>query len=71
LPGTIKAGLPSLGMPPFQFSSNYTGEYKDYSIMNLLKQDSSALIVLPLLSLMEHISGAKAFAGLIVKKTLS
>jgi MFS superfamily sulfate permease-like transporter len=59
--GKIEPGLPSIKLPPFTIydvSTNIT-----HSFLNILEEDGSAVIVMPLLAVMEHITIAKAFAG--------
>ncbi|ODN04448.1 Sodium-independent sulfate anion transporter [Orchesella cincta] len=62
--GDVVPGLPPFQLPPFTMSGNNTdGTPYHYTLISMLKDDVSALIVLPLLALMEHISIAKAYAG--------
>lgn len=59
--GKIVPGLPSFGIPPFTIvdpANNAT-----HSFTNILEEEASAVIVMPLLAIMEHITIAKAFAG--------
>jgi len=61
LVGHITPGLPAFKLPPFSIvdpSTNITHSFTD-----ILSEESSALIVLPLLGVMGHITIAKAFAG--------
>jgi sodium-independent sulfate anion transporter 11 len=69
LKGDVEKGLPKF-VNPFSFNGNGTTpigaiepEWETFTIMDLLKKDASALIVLPLLALMEHYTGAKMYAG--------
>lgn len=62
--GDVVPGLPPFKLPPFSFTGNTTeGVPVAFSLLTLLKQDISAVIVLPLLALMEHVTIAKAYAG--------
>ncbi|CAL8103463.1 unnamed protein product [Orchesella dallaii] len=62
--GDVVPGLPPFQLPPFTFSGNNTdGTPYEFTLISMLKDDVSALIVLPLLALMEHITIAKAYAG--------
>lgn len=62
--GDVVPGLPPFQLPPFTFSGNNSeGVPVEFSMMTLLQQDASALIVLPLLALMEHYTIAKQYAG--------
>ena len=59
--GKIEPGLPTPKLPPFTIldkSTNIT-----HSFWNILKEEGSAVIVMPLLAVMEHITIAKAFSG--------
>ena len=61
LVGHITPGLPAFQPPPFSIydpSTNTT-----HSFMQIVSEEASALIVLPLLGVMGHITIAKAFAG--------
>jgi len=51
--------------PPFSITVNNTETHQvqQLSLHELMKEDASALIVIPLLALMEHIMIAKKFAG--------
>ncbi|ODM93537.1 Sodium-independent sulfate anion transporter, partial [Orchesella cincta] len=59
--GNITSGLPPFQLPPLHFWDSQTNA--TYSFGTLLKEDASAIVVMPLLALMEHITIAKAFAG--------
>ncbi|ODM94912.1 Sodium-independent sulfate anion transporter [Orchesella cincta] len=77
--GEITAGLPSFQLPPFLQAVNMTLQndndifadndnttvvhHHQHHLWEYLKADSSPLLVIPLLSLMEHITAAKALAG--------
>jgi len=68
--GDVVPGLPPISAPPFSFGGNGTAaaaeilpEWETFTLIDLLKNDASALLVLPLLALMEHITSAKMFAG--------
>jgi solute carrier family 26 (sodium-independent sulfate anion transporter), member 11 len=58
--GQIESGLPPFKVPEFKFNDT---EGVEYSLGDLLKSDTSALIVLPILAILEHITIAKALAG--------
>ncbi|CAG7835167.1 unnamed protein product [Allacma fusca] len=63
--GDITPGLPPFVPPHFSIDVNNTatGEVDTKSLLDILSEDGSALIVLPLLAIMEHITIAKALAG--------
>ena len=59
--GKITPGLPAFQPPPFRIfdaSTNITHSFGD-----IIYEEASALIVLPLLGVMGHITIAKAFSG--------
>ncbi|XP_035715824.1 sodium-independent sulfate anion transporter isoform X2 [Folsomia candida] len=58
--GHIVPGLPEFASPPFTIQDPATNV--TYSFTDILQEEASALVVLPLLSIMEHITIAKAFA---------
>lgn len=59
--GKIVPGLPDFSIPPFNIVDPATN--KTHSFTNILEEEASAVIVMPLLAIMEHITIAKAFAG--------
>ncbi|CAL8130642.1 unnamed protein product [Orchesella dallaii] len=77
--GEITPGLPSFQIPPFLQVVNMTLEsdndvfadsmdnttvlHHQHHLWEYLKTDSSPLLVIPLLALMEHVTAAKALAG--------
>ncbi|XP_073997472.1 sodium-independent sulfate anion transporter-like isoform X2 [Rhodnius prolixus] len=58
LSGVVKKGLPSIQPPPFEVESGN----RTYTFLEMCSNLSSAIIVLPLLSLLEDVSLAKVFA---------
>ncbi|ODM96573.1 Sodium-independent sulfate anion transporter [Orchesella cincta] len=59
--GKIVPGLPDFTIPPFTIIDPATNV--THSFTNILEEEASAVIVMPLLAIMEHITIAKAFAG--------
>jgi len=57
LVGEIKPGLPNFSPPPLSITVNGTS----HNFMSILQEEGSAIIVIPLLAIMEHITIAKAF----------
>jgi len=58
----IKSGLPPFALPPFSIYSPTKNETY-WFVTDILERQASAIVFLPLLALMEHISIAKALAG--------
>lgn len=65
--GEIPAGLPAFKIPPFGYTeikNTTNGEITiEHSFTDLLSEMSSALIVIPLIALLENIAICKAFAN--------
>ncbi|XP_036324611.1 sodium-independent sulfate anion transporter [Rhagoletis pomonella] len=61
--GYIPAGMPTVQPPPFHMSANETLSGHEENFIDMVKNLGSGLIVLPLISLMETISIAKAFGN--------
>ncbi|CAG7720097.1 unnamed protein product [Allacma fusca] len=59
--GHIIPGIPKFEPPPFQIFDPKTNS--THTMVDILKEEGSAIIVIPLLAIMEHITIAKAFAG--------
>jgi len=59
LTGRIKTGLPPFQPPPF--STEEGGSYKNFG--DMVSQLGSAIIVIPLIAILESVAIAKAFAG--------
>ena len=57
LTGNIDGGLPAFELPPFSF--NATGEY--YIFQDMVSELSTAVIIIPLLAILENVAIAKAF----------
>jgi MFS superfamily sulfate permease-like transporter len=55
--------MPSFKLPPFSYSEKVGNATVEFSLGSALREKTSALIVLPLLCLMEHITITKAFSG--------
>jgi sodium-independent sulfate anion transporter 11 len=55
--------MPEFRLPPFDYSENKNGTVVEFSLGSALKEKTSALIVIPLIAFMEHITITKAFAG--------
>ncbi|KAH8417090.1 hypothetical protein KR222_002956 [Zaprionus bogoriensis] len=60
--GKIPSGLPSIQLPPTSLSANDTTIGVPQTFMDMVHSMGSGLIVIPLISLMESLSIAKAFA---------
>ncbi|KAL1116100.1 hypothetical protein AAG570_005595 [Ranatra chinensis] len=58
LSGHVKEGLPHIHLPPFQIN---TGT-RNYSFLDLCSSFGSAIVILPLLSILEDISLGKVFS---------
>lgn len=70
--GEIQAGIPSPTPPPFRYEVNTTRFHdseedekfmKAYTIFDLIRQDTTVVLVFPFLALMEHSLNAKQFSG--------
>ena len=59
--GNVPPGIPEFQPPPFEIFDSATNS--THTFAEILTEEASAIIVLPLLALMEHITIAKAFAG--------
>jgi len=55
--GKIPPGIPAFKPPPFNIYD--PADNRTHNFMDILKEESSALIVLPLLGVMGHITIAK------------
>ncbi|KRG00735.1 uncharacterized protein Dmoj_GI23990, isoform B [Drosophila mojavensis] len=60
--GEIPPGLPSVQWPPTSLSANETADGNPQGFVDMVHSIGSGLIVIPLISLMESIAIAKAFA---------
>jgi len=61
LTGSIKSGIPPFALPPF---STAPSEHEDSKTFNeMVAQLGSAIIVIPLIAILESVAIAKAFAG--------
>eukprot|EP00092_Neocalanus_flemingeri_P034435 GFUD01037444.1.p1 GENE.GFUD01037444.1~~GFUD01037444.1.p1 ORF type:complete len:657 (+),score=135.37 GFUD01037444.1:71-2041(+) len=64
LTGEIESGLPSFQSPPFSiFGSNETSTEDDTDLQGMISQLGSAIIIIPLIAILESVAIAKAFAG--------
>lgn len=64
LTGQIQSGLPSLQAPPFAvYGSNETSTEDDIDLKGMISQLGSAIIIIPLIAILESVAIAKAFAG--------
>eukprot|EP00090_Calanus_glacialis_P015453 TRINITY_DN24401_c0_g1_i1.p1 TRINITY_DN24401_c0_g1~~TRINITY_DN24401_c0_g1_i1.p1 ORF type:complete len:653 (-),score=122.04 TRINITY_DN24401_c0_g1_i1:57-2015(-) len=64
LTGQIESGLPSFQAPPFGiFGSNETSTEDDTDLSGMISQLGSAIIIIPLIAILESVAIAKAFAG--------
>ncbi|XP_014090706.2 sodium-independent sulfate anion transporter [Bactrocera oleae] len=61
--GYIPEGMPAIQPPPFHMSANETASGHEEGFIDMVKNLGSGLIVLPLISLMETVSIAKAFGN--------
>ena len=61
--GDITPGLPAFAPPNFTVPYTANNQTTLLNLIDCIKMDASALVVLPLLAIMEHITIAKAFAG--------
>jgi len=63
--GDVPSGMPAFKPPPFKFSefNNATGKVMEFTLGSALRDKTSALVVIPLIALMEHMTIAKAFGG--------
>jgi len=63
--GTLPPGLPSLALPPLSIPANATSEGPEHAIElgEMLGQLGSAIIVIPIIAILESVAIAKAFAG--------
>lgn len=55
--------MPEFKWPPVSYSEKVGNETVEFSLGSALREKTSALIVIPLLAFMEHITITKAFAG--------
>lgn len=62
LTGNIKAGLPDFQPPPFSFNDTSSGTHYDFPAM--VTELGAAIIILPLLAILENVAIAKAFCKL-------
>jgi len=64
LTGKIESGLPAFQPPPFTiFGSNDTSSADDTEFSGMIAQLGSAIIIIPLIAILESVAIAKAFAG--------
>lgn len=61
LTGNIKAGLPPFEPPPFSYNNTDTGE--SYTFGGMVSELGSAIIIIPLLAILENVAIAKAFSA--------
>ena len=62
LTGQIESGLPSFQAPPFGiFGSNETSTEDDTDLSGMISQLGSAIIIIPLIAILESVAIAKAF----------
>ena len=62
LTGKIESGLPSFQPPPFSISgSNETTSDEDTDFKGMISQLGSAIIIIPLIAILESVAIAKAF----------
>lgn len=55
--------MPAFKPPPFSYSENAGNSTVEFSLGSALREHTSALIVIPLIAFMEHVTITKAFAG--------
>jgi len=64
LTGKIESGLPAFQPPPFTIlGSNDTSSADDTDFSGMIAQLGSAIIIIPLIAILESVAIAKAFAG--------
>jgi len=65
LTGEINAGVPPFKAPPFSIPANATGEGPEHEISfsGMLSELGSAIIIIPIIAILESIAFAKAFSG--------
>jgi len=65
LTGEINAGVPPFEAPPFSIPANATGEGPEHEISfsGMLSELGSAIIIIPIIAILESIAIAKAFSG--------
>jgi sodium-independent sulfate anion transporter 11 len=61
--GEVPQGMPAFKPPPFSYSKTTGNTTVEFSLGSALREKTSALIVIPLLAFMEHITITKAFSG--------
>jgi len=59
LTGNITSGFPNVGLPPF----SYEEDGHEYNFTDMLSKLNSALIIIPIIAILENVAIAKAFAG--------
>ena len=59
LTGNLKSGIPKFQLPPFSVKNTETGEVTDFA--GMISELGSAVIILPLMAVLENIAIAKAF----------
>ena len=59
LTGNLKTGIPEFKLPPFSSNNTETGEITDFG--GMLSELGAAIIILPLMAVLENIAIAKAF----------
>ncbi|OXA52248.1 Sodium-independent sulfate anion transporter [Folsomia candida] len=63
LVGDVPSGMPPFKPPPFSYSETNGNSTVEFSLGSALREKTSALIVIPLLAFMEHITITRAFSG--------
>ena len=64
LTGSIEAGIPKAQLPPFSIPANATGQgmpEEDITFTDMVSQLGSAIIIIPIIAILESIAIAKAF----------
>ena len=59
LTGNLKSGIPKFQLPPFSINNTATGVITDFG--GMISELGSAVIILPLMAVLENIAIAKAF----------
>jgi len=63
LTGSIKDGLPAVMLPPFSIPANSTGQGEpEISFTEMVSQLGSAIIIIPIIAILESVAIAKAFS---------
>lgn len=59
--GEVPQGLPAVQIPPFGYSEEINGTTVEHSLLDMISELGSGIIVVPLITLLENIAVCKAF----------